>query len=689
MRKLHRLVATSTAAALMRLTCGATYALAEPDHGSKPDAGAAKKAEAKKSDRDGGSLPNDPDAADPTTYSEDKSQSVTSVLSAEDMAKALVGHGITITDAKYTGNKRSAGTFKGFDKAVGINSGVALTTGQLDGEDYRTSSVLGPNSGQASNNADAAGDARLSKIAGDDTYDASILEFSFKPTGSKIRFSYVFGSEEYPDYVGKDFNDVFALDVNGENCGLIPGTDAPVTINNVNAGKNSGYFVENYGSHEGDHYTQLNGFTKVLKCNATVKPGEQNTIRLAIADTADQIYDSAVLIKASSVEVQEPPTAKNVSYFSYQQPVKIALNGDDINPADTLTYNVASQPAHGKISGTTDKNGKGLTYTPDDGYGGTDSFSYLVNDGTDDSNVATVKINNKKNSAPEFTDDSYSTEYQTKLEVDKGDGVLANDTDVDSEQTLTVPDYEQPKHGKVTVAKDGSFAYVPDAGFSGKDSFKYSLSDGIQTIDPVATITVKPNDPPNGKADSYQTPFETKLKVKQGKGLLANDTDPDKDAFTVIKHTKPEHGKVKIDDNGSFVYTPAAGWSGKDSFTYRIGDGFFTTKRIDVTVKVGKGSAAGNGSEPSDNGPSSTGKDSDSLSKDAESKKDADSLAADAESEAQAAANGGTTSVTGSGESSDGLASTGSDLNPTTLAVGIGSLIAGLGVIVAARKLRR
>lgn len=687
MKKLHQVVATSTAAALMTLTCGATYALADEPSKSTTKPAQKKAAQKKATDkaaRGNGNTENDPNAADPTTKSKDKTQSVTSVLPAEDMAKALVGHGITISDAKYTGNKRSAGTFKGFKKGIGIDSGVTLTSGQLDGEDGIKSSVLGPNDTDASTRMNAAGDKRLTKIAGEKTYDASVLEFKFKASGSKIRFSYVFGSEEYPKYVDQDYNDAFALDVNGKNCALLPGTDSPVTIHNVNAKKNSKYFVKNYDDNEGDHYTQLNGFTKVLKCNATVTPGKQNTIRLAIADTYDDRYDSAVMIKASSVEVQEPPTAKNASYYSYQKAIKVSLDGDDVNPADTLKYSVVSDPKHGKLSGSPKSDGSGLTYTPDKGYDGTDSFTYKVNDGTDDSNTATVKINNKKNSAPQVKDEKYTTEFDTALKVGPSKGVLANDKDADDEQTLTVPDYKQPKHGKVKVAENGSFTYTPDKGFSGKDSFKYSVTDGVDTIDPVATINVEANEPPVGKADHYKTPYNTKLRVKAPlAGLLANDSDPDKDKLTSPKHSKPEHGKVKLFEDGTFRYTPKDGFSGKDTFTYRVSDGHHTSDPVNVTITVGKAGGS-SGSDDSDNNGSKGDKPADKAPAD----KDSGSTGAQAEVK-----NGnGSVSLSASEKEqapAGELASTGSEVNPSVIGIGIGALIAGLGTVVAARKLRR
>jgi hypothetical protein len=115
----------------------------------------------------------------------------------------------------------------------------------------------------------------------------------------------VFASEEYPEYVGTRFNDVFAFYLNGQNIALVPGTTTPVAINTINGGgtngtpaTNSSFFVPNYGTAKD---IQFDGFTTVLSATATgLVPGVASRIKLAIADTADGSLDSAVFVQASS-----------------------------------------------------------------------------------------------------------------------------------------------------------------------------------------------------------------------------------------------------------------------------------------------------------------------------------------------------------------------------------------------------
>src|SRR5262249_30374302 len=80
------------------------------------------------------------------------------------------------------------------------------------------------------------GDPALSAIVGASTFDAAILEFDFVPQFSTVTFRYVFSSEEYNGFVNQPFNDVFAFFINGKNCALLPGSNAPVSINTINNG---------------------------------------------------------------------------------------------------------------------------------------------------------------------------------------------------------------------------------------------------------------------------------------------------------------------------------------------------------------------------------------------------------------------------------------------------------------------
>ncbi len=222
-------------------------------------------------------------------------------VTPESLANSLLsaGSGITITNVIYTGANGATGAFSGGSGIIGIASGVVLTSGSVD-------NVVGPNNDPgASTSNGVAGDADLDGLIGNGTNDASVLTITFIPTGSQIQFSYVFGSEEYNEYIG-EFNDPFGFFVNGVNRALVPGTSTPVTVNNINCGNpyvgsgpNCNLFVNNTGTYD----TQLDGFTQVLSFTANVNPGVPNTLKIAIGDALDFILDSAVFIAGGSLSV--------------------------------------------------------------------------------------------------------------------------------------------------------------------------------------------------------------------------------------------------------------------------------------------------------------------------------------------------------------------------------------------------
>jgi len=243
---------------------------------------------------------------------------------ATQIAQALAGPGVAISDVTYTGAERAAGTFSGGTGNVGIASGIVLSSGNVQTrggdtpDDPCSRGVEGPNN--CSEHADApdgvsnstplgtAGDASLDAlISPDTTQDATVLQFNFVPTQSTVQFRYVFSSEEYNDYVHQGFNDVFGFFVNGTNCATVPGTSTPVSIDTINDGDIGGNNPTNPTLYRDNVRpspsidTQMDGLTVVLTCNATVNPGVANTMKLAIADVGDSAFDSAVFLEAGSL----------------------------------------------------------------------------------------------------------------------------------------------------------------------------------------------------------------------------------------------------------------------------------------------------------------------------------------------------------------------------------------------------
>ncbi len=210
----------------------------------------------------------------------------------------LISGCVEAHNVQYTGHNNAIGYFTGGMSTIGLQKGIIMSTGHV-------SSAHGPNSsGSTSTSFGTAGNALLSNIAGGTTYDAAVLSFNFIPASNEVSFNYVFASEEYPEYAGSSFNDVFAFILNGGpenynnfNIALLPGTATPVTINNVNDFTNSQYYVIN---HSGQHHIEYDGFTVPLAAYANVTACATYHITLGIADVADAIYDSAVFLEEGS-----------------------------------------------------------------------------------------------------------------------------------------------------------------------------------------------------------------------------------------------------------------------------------------------------------------------------------------------------------------------------------------------------
>lgn len=229
---------------------------------------------------------------------------VTPSTDANALANLLIGPGITLVPASatLTSGTTSAGSFSGGTAAdIGINQGLLLTSGSV----YN---APGPNNDDgASAQASGSGTSLLS-----DSTDSTVLKFDFTSAGGDLFFNYVFGSEEYNEFVNSSYNDVFGFFLDGVNIALIPGTSTEVSINNLNNGLNSAYYVNNDLSDlpaASLKNIQYDGFTVVLQAKALGLSAGTHTIELAIADRGDQILDSGVFIQGGSFsDTPQPPS---------------------------------------------------------------------------------------------------------------------------------------------------------------------------------------------------------------------------------------------------------------------------------------------------------------------------------------------------------------------------------------------
>jgi hypothetical protein len=229
---------------------------------------------------------------------------------ANELASTMVGSGITVSNAVYHGTAAANGIYTGSTvEAQGnanLTSGIVLSSGSAGalGSGTNTSDVF------SQQNASGGDADLLSLIPGYVVKDAASLEFDFVAEGTGVTtasFWYIFGSEEYNEYVNTNFNDVFGFFLNGTNVAVIPGTSTPVSINTVNGGYPFGtdathpeLFVNNDLSDGALLGTEMDGFTVPLFVQFDVMAGVTNHLKLGIADAGDQILDSWVMIGGGS-----------------------------------------------------------------------------------------------------------------------------------------------------------------------------------------------------------------------------------------------------------------------------------------------------------------------------------------------------------------------------------------------------
>ncbi len=234
--------------------------------------------------------------------------------------------GIAINDLTE-GNEEhaSAGLFsEGIAAGIGIESGIVLSSGFIN-------NAIGPNeSSSITGVLNLGGDQDLNDLSGQTTYDATILEFEFVPDFDELFIRYVFGSDEYPQYVGT-VNDVFAFFLNGENIALVPGGNEPVAISTINEDENNHLYKNNHlieSENDPDwpvFCNEMDGFTTVLTAVGDVNRGEPNTIKLAIADASDNVIDSWVFVEAEGVTGEDPEQASPIPVSNWALYLSILL----------------------------------------------------------------------------------------------------------------------------------------------------------------------------------------------------------------------------------------------------------------------------------------------------------------------------------------------------------------------------
>ncbi|WP_430463904.1 Hint domain-containing protein [Tabrizicola sp.] len=336
---------------------------------------------------------------------------INTTATAMDMAQAIFGDGITVLSATFTGDPLASGIYSGaLTTIAGISptdTGVILSTGNV--ADFTNSSGTTDTNVAAGTGSDLVngidGDAQLNAVSGMATFDGTILQASFIPTGDMLTMQFVFSSEEYPEFVNGGVNDSFGVWVNGQFVQATISIAGNISIDTVNAGANQNLYRDNTA----DQYnTEMDGFTYVLSFKAPVIDGQVNTIKIGIADGGDAVYDSNLLIMGDSIQTYALAiddtiqlTANSNRTFDILANDRdqtdggltiTQLNGINVVPGQTITLLTGEQVR---------LNADGTVTVFSDGDLGTNTLTYTIVDGQGNTDVGYIFIRTVATTGPD------------------------------------------------------------------------------------------------------------------------------------------------------------------------------------------------------------------------------------------------------------------------------------------------
>ena len=345
--------------------------------------------------------------------------------------------------------------------------------------------------------------------------------------------------------------------------------------------------------------TSANGASVVYNNNGTftytpaANFNGNDTFTYTITDTDGETSTATVTIAV--VALNDVPVATDDSGAGFSTAEDTGFTTGNVLSNDTLgdpPTTITAFDATSANGATVAYNNDGtFTYTPAAGFNGNDTFTYTITDTDGETSTATVTIAvGAVNDVPVATDDSgvgFSTNEDTGFTTSN---VLTNDTLGDTPTTITAFDATSANGASVVYNNNGTFTYTPAANFNGNDTFTYTITDtdGETSTATVTIAVVALNDVPVATDDSgagFSTAEDTGFTTGN---VLSNDTlgDPPT-TITAFDATSANGATVAYNNDGTFTYTPAAGFNGNDTFTYTITDTDGETSTATVTIAVG------------------------------------------------------------------------------------------------------
>ncbi|MCV7370355.1 Ig-like domain-containing protein [Mycolicibacterium duvalii] len=293
--------------------------------------------------------------------------------------------------------------------------------------------------------------------------------------------------------------------------------------------------------------------------------------------TVPDMFNSDVVSNVATVVITvvpyNPLTAVDDAYAILGRATVLTPTANDTSdlsrPLGAIT--IVDGPSNGTLTQT----GGTLTYTPTAGYVGADSFTYTVGDSVDstlESNTATVTLTVIAYNPILATDDAFTIPFDTPTALTPG--LTVNDTSDLGNPLGAITITDGPANGTLTNV-GGTFTYTPNAGYSGTDTFTYTVADSVDpakvSVPATVTLTVSPYSPILARNDVY-TVLSGNFATRLLPAITANDTNTISERLGAISIvTAPTHGTI-IERDGVLTYSPFDDYTGIDSFTYTVAD---------------------------------------------------------------------------------------------------------------------
>ncbi len=319
------------------------------------------------------------------------------------------------------------------------------------------------------------------------------------------------------------------------------------------------------------------------------------------AGAVGDFSDDAVPVIIKITPVQDPPLAQNdFNVTEKNKPVVGNALSNDSDPdtpytGDTISATPETKPTAQGGQIAIEADGK-YTYTPPTDFVGIDSVRYTVCDNASPQNCSsgliTIIVNpaivdGDTSRAPIARNDNYTTIQNQPIVGTAANSVLVNDEDPNGDPlTVTaVTNVATAQGGTITIGADGVFTYTPKADFVGIDTYTYIVCDnkGFCATANI-TILVNPpltngNRPPVANNDFNRTNIDVPINITAAKpdtkNLLTNDSDPDNNPIAilqVINVPTTQDGRITVNPDGTYTYTPRTGFLGTDTYTYTVCD---------------------------------------------------------------------------------------------------------------------